>query len=280
MAADPLSDVLKTVRLTGAMFFEIAGKAPWVAESPPREMAPPEDPAGCRAPDRLSCGDRGPVLRRPRRRGAGDGRRGRSHRLHELRPACDVERPGHARRDRPIWACCEAATANQLPFFLTLNGDAAGPATNLVCGYPRLRCPAVQSAPPEPAAGDQGRRPGDTGWLRQFIRFAMMEAGEKRAGGESVLAKLSELMFIEVVRRHLESMPPEQAGWLAGLRDPCVGKALSAMHRKPADDWTIEALARQVGVSRSVLTSASPSWSACRRCSTSPSGGCRSRQGS
>ena len=61
-----------------------------------------------------------------------------------------------------------------------------------------------------------------------------MEAGDKRAGGESVLARLSELMFIEVVRRYLESLPPDQAGWLAGLRDPWVGKALSLMHRKPA----------------------------------------------
>jgi Cupin len=63
------------------------------------------------------------------------------------------------------------------------------------------------------------------GWLGQFIRFAMMESADKRAGGESVLAKLSELMFIEVVRRHLEALPLEQARWLAGLRDPFVGKA-------------------------------------------------------
>ena len=81
----------------------------------------------------------------------------------------------------------------------------------------------------------------------------MMESADKRAGGESVLAKLSELMFIEVVRRHLEALPPEQAGWLAGLRDPFVGKALSLMHAEPARNWTIEDLAKQVGLSRSVL---------------------------
>ena len=93
----------------------------------------------------------------------------------------------------------------------------------------------------------------DEGWLGQFLRFAMMEAVEKRAGGESVLAKLSELMFIEVVRRHLERLPPEKAGWLAGLRDPFVGKALSLLHGAPAQNWTIEELAKQVGLSRSVL---------------------------
>ena len=96
-------------------------------------------------------------------------------------------------------------------------------------------------------------RDADVGWLGQFIRFAMTESADKRAGGESVLAKLSELMFIEVVRRHLEALPPEQARWLAGLRDPFVGKSLSLMHGASAHNWMIEELARQVGLSRSVL---------------------------
>ena len=90
-------------------------------------------------------------------------------------------------------------------------------------------------------------------WLSQFIRFAVAESSDRRAGGEGVLAKLSELMFIEVVRRHLESLPAEQSGWLAGLRDPFVGKALSLLHGAPAHNWTIEELAKQSGVSRSVL---------------------------
>ena len=105
-----------------------------------------------------------------------------------------------------------------------------------VCGY--LACdarpfnPLLDNLPAVIKAGDpQG---SDAGWLGQFIRLAMMESADKRAGGESVLAKLSELMFIEVVRRHLEALPPEQAGWLAGLRDPFVGKALSLMHARPA----------------------------------------------
>jgi transcriptional regulator GlxA family with amidase domain len=124
-----------------------------------------------------------------------------------------------------------------------------------VCGY--LACdaqpfnPLLDSLPPVLKAGDpQG---SDTGWLGQFIRLAMSESAEKRAGGESVLAKLSELMFIEVIRRHLASLPPEQAGWLAGLRDPFVGKALSLMHARPAQDWTIEELGKEAGLSRSVL---------------------------
>ena len=141
-----------------------------------------------------------------------------------------------------------------MPFYL--NFGSRGPvATKLVCGY--LACdarpfnPLLDNLPRVIKSGDP--RGDDPGWLGQFIRLATMESTEKRAGGESVLAKLSELMFIEVIRRHLATLPPEQAGWLAGLRDPFVGKALSLMHGRPAQDWTIEELARQVGLSRSVL---------------------------
>ena len=133
---------------------------------------------------------------------------------------------------------------------------ADGPASaKVVCGF--LACdaqpfnPLLENLPPVIKAGDP--QDSDAGWLGQFIRFAMMESADKRAGGESVLAKLSELMFIEVVRRYLEALPAEQAGWLAGLRDPFVGKALSLMHGGPAQNWTIEKLAKEVGLSRSVL---------------------------
>jgi AraC-like DNA-binding protein len=61
------------------------------------------------------------------------------------------------------------------------------------------------------------------------------------------------LMFIEVIRRYIATLPPEQSGWLAGLRDPFIGKALAQMHRRPAHDWSLEELAREVGLSRSVL---------------------------
>ena len=80
-----------------------------------------------------------------------------------------------------------------------------------------------------------------------------MEASQKRAGSETVLTKLSELMFVDVLRRYIETLSPEQAGWLAGLRDPFVGKALSLLHANPSRDWTIEELATQVGQSRSLF---------------------------
>ncbi len=60
-------------------------------------------------------------------------------------------------------------------------------------------------------------------------------------------------MFVEVVRRHLASLPAENIGWLAGLRDDHVGQALGKLHAQPAHDWSLEELAREVAVSRSVL---------------------------
>jgi AraC family transcriptional regulator, alkane utilization regulator len=79
------------------------------------------------------------------------------------------------------------------------------------------------------------------------------EAGSARAGGENILARLSELMFVEAIRRYVETMPPAETGWLAGLRDPVVGHALAALHAEAKEAWTVERLARLVGLSRSVL---------------------------
>ncbi len=89
--------------------------------------------------------------------------------------------------------------------------------------------------------------------LARLIDFALMESAEKRAGGECVRLRLSEVMFVEVVRRYLARLPAEQGGWLAGLRDLSVGRALACLHERPGDDWTLEKLAKAVGLSRSAL---------------------------
>ena len=97
--------------------------------------------------------------------------------------------------------------------------------------------------------------------MRQSARYciggwptiAVMESGSARPGGENVLARLSELIFVETIRQHLETLPPCQTGWLSGLRDAVVGQALAALHGEPREPWTVERLARSVGLSRSVL---------------------------
>ena len=253
MGADALSDVLRTVRLTGATFFDVVAKAPWVCEQPPREMILPKILPGAEhliayhvitegrcfvnivgeAPIAVEAGE---VIVFTR----GD-------------PHVMSSSPG-MRADRAAPDVLDAATGSQLPFFMNHGGD--GPASaKFVCGF--LACdarpfnPLLDNLPPIIKVGN--KQGSDAPWLGQFIRAATVESADKRAGGESVLAKLSELMFIEVVRRHLEALPPEQAGWLAGLRDPFVGKALSLMHANPARNWMIEDLAKDVGLSRSVL---------------------------
>ncbi len=253
MATDVLSDLLKTVRLTGAAFFDVVGREPWVAEQPPRDVILPKILPGAghliayhvvtegrcyasligQTPFAVEAGEVVVFTHgAPHVMSSGPGMRGESAASNAL----------------------DALRADQLPYFVNYGGEGA-PTTKLVCGY--LACdarpfnPLLESLPPVIKAGDPKVR--DTGWLGQFIRVAVIESAHKRAGGESILAKLSELMFIEVVRQYLETLPAEQAGWLAGLRDPFVGKALSLMHGTPAYGWTIDELARQVGQSRSVL---------------------------
>jgi len=249
IGADALSHVLKTVRLTGAVFFDVVARAPWAAEQPSKEMVLPLVPPGAEhlvAYHVVTEGRcfAGAIGGEPIPVEAGEVvvfAHGDPHVLSSapgLRagPLMPLER--------------EAIATSRLPFTIVHGAD--GPAAKLVCGF--LACdarpfnPLLDTLPRIIKAGD-----GETGWLGEFIRFAMRESAERRAGGESVLAKLSELMFIEVIRRHIESLPPEQAGWLAGLRDPFVGKALSLLHGAPARNWTIEELAREVGQSRSVL---------------------------
>ena len=93
---------------------------------------------------------------------------------------------------------------------------------------------------------------GDS-WIASFLRSAVDESNRKRPGGEAVLERMSEMLFVEVLRRYADTLPPEQTGWLAGMRDPAVGRALALMHDKPAQSWTIERLGEEAALSRSSL---------------------------
>jgi AraC-like DNA-binding protein len=89
--------------------------------------------------------------------------------------------------------------------------------------------------------------------MSHLIELALCELRERRQGGQGVLLRLSELMFIEVVRCFVESANGPQTGWMAGLRDPVAGRALARLHAAPARRWTLQELAAQAGTSRSVL---------------------------
>jgi AraC-like DNA-binding protein len=130
-----------------------------------------------------------------------------------------------------------------------------GELTRIICGYmscdPQLSSELLVGLPPlfrVPIRDDAGGQ-----WLENTIRFSLAQTESAGLGGEAVLSKLSEVLFVETLRRYIAQLPPEETGWLAGARDPEVGRALALLHRQPAKPWTIAMLAREVGISRSVL---------------------------
>ena len=130
-----------------------------------------------------------------------------------------------------------------------------GAITRFVCGYmvcePRLSEVFLAGLPPVFKVNIREDESGK--WLENSIRYSIAEASTSAAGSEAVLAKLCEALFVETLRRYVVRFPERQTGWLAGARDPEVGKVLALMHSNPAAPWTIADLAREVGVSRSVL---------------------------
>jgi AraC-like DNA-binding protein len=130
-----------------------------------------------------------------------------------------------------------------------------GEMTRFVCGF--LSCDARLSrallAGLPPVFKVNVREQGAGQWLESAIAFLVGESRDAPTGGEAVLARLAESLFIETLRRHILSLPTEQTGWLAGLRDPQVGKALALLHGDPQQRWTLESLARAAGLSRTLL---------------------------
>jgi AraC-like DNA-binding protein len=251
LSLDALSDVLRSVSLKGAVFFDVECATPWVAEAPPANVIAPAvipdaehvieyhviTSGSCWAavigrdidPVRLQAGD---VVAFPQ----GD--------AHVLSSA-----PGmRAEPDLSLFRGPDIAA--QLPLLVNLDGGGRE-RTHVVCGF--LGCdsrpfnPLLESLPRILHV----RRSLGSGWLDEFTRFAVMEAKEKRAGAKGILSKLGELMFVELVRRHVETLPEASKGWLAGLRDRYVGRALNLMHQEPARAWTLDQLAKEVGLSRS-----------------------------
>ena len=90
-------------------------------------------------------------------------------------------------------------------------------------------------------------------WIENSIRYLVSEAEAARPGQDVLLSKMAEALFVQTLRRYMDTLPPEHTGWLAGARDPIVGAALAAMHRRPCHAWNLAALAAEIGTTRSVL---------------------------
>ncbi|KAB0503078.1 AraC family transcriptional regulator [Pseudomonas moorei] len=129
-----------------------------------------------------------------------------------------------------------------------------GEATQLLCGFlgsETAFSPLLSSLPSLLKLDLRATASG--AWIESSFRFAVSEIAAGRVGSTTVIAKLSELLFVEAVSQYVASLPAERRGWLAGLRDPHIGRALALLHARPVEGWTAEALALEVGMSRSVF---------------------------
>lgn len=137
----------------------------------------------------------------------------------------------------------------------TMGYGGGGEETRLMCGF--LSCDRQLSRPlldalPRLVRVPLGDGPG-AAWLMSLLRRGAQENSAPGPGSGTLLAKLAELLFVEAMRRYIDALPEQQTGWLAGMRDRHVGRALSLIHGRPAHDWTVDELAERVGLSRSAL---------------------------
>jgi AraC-like DNA-binding protein len=248
---DVLSEVLKAVKLDGALFYNAEYSAPWCFQAPASSIVAPylfPEPKhviifhllteGCGYAHVEGDG-------RPLRLSAGD---------IVIFPHGDPHVMGNGSPVTPVDNAQELQRILSSGLKVSRQGG-GGEISKFICGYmacePDLSRIFLGGLPPILKVNIRNDASGQ--WLENSIRYSVGDADALGPGGEAVLAKLSEVLFIETLRRYIALLPVEQTGWLAGIRDLEVGKALALLHRQPAHPWTIAALANEVGISRSVL---------------------------
>ncbi len=129
------------------------------------------------------------------------------------------------------------------------------PASTVVCGVVRFDHPAAHRLTrllPRLITVDAWSSP-ELEWIQSTLCFMAIEAREPRAGGETVITRLADILVIQVIRAWIARDPSAQTGWLGALRDPQIGRAMALVHRDPGADWTLRSLATSVGMSRSAF---------------------------
>jgi AraC-like DNA-binding protein len=254
-ARDVLSDVLRSVRLTGSMLFLVDATEPWRSHAPetrlfaPQVMPQAQHVVSYHIVVRGQCwaGLAGEPLQPL---AEGDGLvvpHGDAYAL-----ASDPAVPASYGDDDAV-TFFRSMAAGELPSVVSEGGGGPG-RTSFICGF--LGCDARPFNPilwalPRAIHLRRVTQPGDR--LSHLLAYAVAELRERGPGSRDVLLRLSELMFVEVVRRHLASTQAEATGWLAALRDPLISRVLARLHAQPADPWTLASLSDGIGASRSKL---------------------------
>jgi len=247
---DALSDLLHAVKLNGALFLEAGFTAPWCVEVHPgygaAEMLRPLNPVmffhiltdgHCRV--RLAEGGD------PIELAAGD---------LILMPQGDTHLLGSDLQLVPVDSDSLLRPA-PLGGMLTIDHGGGGDQARFLCGFlscDKALCRPLLEALPRLLRVPLGDSPA-AAWLMSLARRGAQENTAPGPGSGTLLAKLAELLFVEAMRRYVEALPKQQTGWLAGLHDRYVGRAITLMHERPAHDWTVDELADLVGLSRSAL---------------------------
>jgi AraC-like DNA-binding protein len=246
---DALSEVLKIVKLRGALFFNAEFSAPWcVTSSESSKIAP----LLCPGADHviiyhyLTEGRACAELRDGSRRGLGPGD-------VVIFPHGDSHALGNG-AGRPVDSL-KVFARNLSNGLKVARYGGGGELTKFVCGYmacdPGLSEVVLAGLPAMFVVNIEHDPAGQ--WLANSIQFSVREAGGPGTGSDVVLARLSEVLFVETLRRFIQELPDEQKGWLAGARDPVIGEALALLHNNPAHPWTVAELAHRVGLSRTRL---------------------------
>jgi len=250
---DALSDVLKTVRLEGAVYLNAEFTAPWCVQArfglaaARARLAEAEHVVFFHFLTEGSC-----------KMQLSDGTEALDLNAGDLVLFLNEDRHllGSDLQLAPVeTASLISATAATDGDFVQLRHGGGGEATRFVCGY--LACNLSVSRPLLEALPRVLRIPTGDGQaaalLRDLLRVGVRESSDARPGADSLLAKLSELMFVDALRRYAGSLPPGGKGWLAGVRDIHIGRALALLHNEPGKSWTVDELAREVALSRSAL---------------------------
>jgi AraC-like DNA-binding protein len=248
---DAFSEILSGVKLNGAVFFSAEFSAPWGFAAPASNKVAAElVPGAAHLVLYHFVIDGGALVQ------LGDGS------SIELKPGDIVIFPhGHPHQMTSVSGAIAPfpnygiSAKIKLRDLSPLRAGGGGDTSRFVCGYmtcdPYLSRPILSGLPPVFKVNIRTDRSGH--WLESSILHLVEEAASGRVGSEAILAKLSEALFVDTLRRYVAGLPEQETGWLAGTRDPIVGKSLGLLHSRVSHPWTIAELADEVGISRSAL---------------------------